>query len=1315
MHDQTRPGCPGCGLPVTGTSERCPRCALPLKGPTAAELWRLDVELAGLRARQTDLLARRNHLLGVLRAEGARPAAPAAAVGAAAPAVGAVGAAIPAVGAGGAVGGSGDPGVGSARGFVGPGEAPRRDFSPKAVQNLLLTLGGLLLIVAAVVFTVVSWGHLGIGGRAAILAGVTALTLAAPKLLVGRGLGATAETIAMFGVALLLLDGYAARQAGLFGADGPEASHYAAALVGLVALVMAGYSRLLPLRLPLPVAVVFAQIPLPLLAFDTTAPWFTASLTANAVLDAVLLLLLGAQAGRTTAKVCFGVTWTLGALYGLLDSVVELTGGGPVTALARGVLLVALAALGLAVAGRAGRVALGFLAFGSMFALAMGLAAPVWRWLPSDWRGVPYTVGALVAVAVALYLPGLNARVRRPGALSAGAVAGLTALPVVPWIASEVLTPFMLLERVWAWPADLDDGQAWPFASAALVPALLAAALTVAALRRPAVGDGGGGSGAGGSVGVPVGASGADRTASGVGGAVGASGVGEAPSAALGVDEPVGASGVGGAAGASEAGGAASVGGVASAGDEPVGASEVGRAVGASGVGGAALGVDVWRLVGVSALVTGVVAVLAVPGAFAFGHMAALVVPLALAVALVACLTLTGEAWRAWTLTVVAVPVTLVGVVTAFATRAETYGALAVALVAWTAATVAGRVPKVRAAALVMAVLSATGLIWAVAVGTGWQPVTIGLALALAAGSVLAVGLCVTYGGANEEAVTPEAASRRDIPQEEGVKEGTARKATGQEATDQGASSRRDTPQKDTPQKDTAREDSVREEAVWENSVWENSVRENPVQEGAGGGDVREGFGREDVRGDTAREGVTREETAQEGGNGGWPGRRRDPRWGAGLGLGALLGMCAVPPIAGPLAGIVGFYRPLFFPWTGQRVLPVHLPILVVVAALLAVTAVTVSRQVAGRGAGLRAALVASPVLLATLPLSVGLPYPVEIGLFVVGLVPAAWAAARSRTEWTFGAATGLWAASLAVSWSLVTQTATLVTLPVVALAAAVTAFLGRERWVRAGGACVATLLAGMQALAVGLALDWPARTAAFGVLAVACVAAAVAGRFRRETFAAGTEVAGYALALVGLALAADGLANASLACAVVGVMMAGTALRPDRRRAGYVGTGLLLVASWLRLLASDITVIEAYTVPFSLVLLGFGWWRARGQARSSWLSYGPALGSSLLPSAVAVLNGSGWVRPLLLGLVCLAVLLAGARARLQAPALLGGLVLAVVVLHELAPWIAQAVMTVPRWVPMALGGLLLVVVGATYEARLRDVRRLRAMVGRMH
>lgn len=308
-----------------------------------------------------------------------------------------------------------------------------------------------------------------------------------------------------------------------------------------------------------------------------------------------------------------------------------------------------------------------------------------------------------------------------------------------------------------------------------------------------------------------------------------------------------------------------------------------------------------------------------------------------------------------------------------------------------------------------------------------------------------------------------------------------------------------------------------------------------------------------------------------------------------------------------------------------------------------------------------------------------------------------------------------LWTAFVAISWALMSEPATLVVLPAVAVIAvavvlgdraragtraearAATPVAFGDRAVASVAAGLATLLAGGEALAAGLALDWPVRHAAFGPLAVACAAAVVAGRFRKTAFAVGVEAAGYVLVGAGLPLASADLPLASLTCAVAGVLMAGTALRPDRRWAGYAGTGLLLPASWLRLLASDISVIEAYAVPFSLVLLGFGWWRARGGKMSSWGAYGPGLVSSLVPSVLALLAGSGWLRPLLLGVVSLAVLLAGARFRLQAPAVLGGLTVAVVALHELAPWIAEVVVLVPRWVPMALGGLLLVVVGATY------------------
>jgi len=52
----------------------------------------------------------------------------------------------------------------------------------------------------------------------------------------------------------------------------------------------------------------------------------------------------------------------------------------------------------------------------------------------------------------------------------------------------------------------------------------------------------------------------------------------------------------------------------------------------------------------------------------------------------------------------------------------------------------------------------------------------------------------------------------------------------------------------------------------------------------------------------------------------------------------------------------------------------------------------------------------------------------------------------------------------------------------------------------------------------------------------------------------------------------------------------------------------------------------------------------------------------------------------------------------------IGGSVLAVDALHLLAPYASA----LPRWTLLAGAGTVLVVLGATYEQRLRDVTRLR-------
>ncbi|WP_309076654.1 SCO7613 C-terminal domain-containing membrane protein [Streptomyces sp. ZEA17I] len=82
--------------------------------------------------------------------------------------------------------------------------------------------------------------------------------------------------------------------------------------------------------------------------------------------------------------------------------------------------------------------------------------------------------------------------------------------------------------------------------------------------------------------------------------------------------------------------------------------------------------------------------------------------------------------------------------------------------------------------------------------------------------------------------------------------------------------------------------------------------------------------------------------------------------------------------------------------------------------------------------------------------------------------------------------------------------------------------------------------------------------------------------------------------------------------------------------------------------------------------------------------------------------------------MAALVITLLGAKYRVQAPLLLGGAVLALVTLHELAPYVVQVAGALPRWLPPALAGMLLLAVGATYEQRLRDARRLKDVLGRM-
>jgi hypothetical protein len=130
---------------------------------------------------------------------------------------------------------------------------------------------------------------------------------------------------------------------------------------------------------------------------------------------------------------------------------------------------------------------------------------------------------------------------------------------------------------------------------------------------------------------------------------------------------------------------------------------------------------------------------------------------------------------------------------------------------------------------------------------------------------------------------------------------------------------------------------------------------------------------------------------------------------------------------------------------------------------------------------------------------------------------------------------------------------------------------------------------------------------------------------------------------------------------------------------------------------------------------IAFGWQRMRrSPGTGSWAAYGPGLAIALLPSLVVAWQGQGWIRPMLLCLAAAAVTLAGVRSRLAAPLLLGTAVAVTGAGRELAPALTRLAGMLPGWVPIAVIGIALLAAGATYEARLRDLRRLRAALSRL-
>lgn len=161
-----------------------------------------------------------------------------------------------------------------------------------------------------------------------------------------------------------------------------------------------------------------------------------------------------------------------------------------------------------------------------------------------------------------------------------------------------------------------------------------------------------------------------------------------------------------------------------------------------------------------------------------------------------------------------------------------------------------------------------------------------------------------------------------------------------------------------------------------------------------------------------------------------------------------------------------------------------------------------------------------------------------------------------------------------------------------------------------------------------------------------------------------------------------------------------------DRRHLAWVGLGLLTLAQWVRLEQLGVGTVEAYTLPLALVLVVVGVVTLRRGDDSSMRALAPGLTLALVPSLLLVLVEPVGTRAVLLGLACLLLVVVGVTQRWGAPLVAGAVAGALVVLRQ-----GTLAEVLPQWVIIGLVGIVLTVLGVTWEQRLRELRRASAYV----
>ena len=297
-------------------------------------------------------------------------------------------------------------------------------------------------------------------------------------------------------------------------------------------------------------------------------------------------------------------------------------------------------------------------------------------------------------------------------------------------------------------------------------------------------------------------------------------------------------------------------------------------------------------------------------------------------------------------------------------------------------------------------------------------------------------------------------------------------------------------------------------------------------------------------------------------------------------------------------------------------------------------------------------------------------------------------------------------------SSALVTASVAAALLPVVVIPAR-SAWQPRATWFVFGGAVVVEIVEQLSMQSFAVQGSDLARAAVGLVIVAALAALATAWSWSRHEGVAGgfavlcsTAIVGAtaeALGVNGGRAAAEGAAIVAGGICVLALVVAAAEAAVVARLAGLVAaaTGLWAsIAVGASLGLHHVTTLEAYVVTPGLVCLALGLVAlTRLPAVPSWVLM-PAALVTLTPTLLLALRHD-LDRQVVLLVVGAGLVGLGAQLRLVCPLAVGTTVVSVLTLRLLGPQIVQ----LPRWLTLSIIGAALILLGATWERRLQDMR----------